>query len=251
MIDNYRVLVIITARAGSKGLPGKNSKLLNGKPLIAWPILAAKGSSYVDKIIVSTDGEHIATLAREYGAETPFIRPEALAQDTSTSIDVVEHALDFLSQNKENFDYLVLLEPTSPLTESIDIDNALAQLHNNTVNAKAIVGVTAVEDSHPDFCLSLNNNGCIVSYQKNFSSTRRQELSDVYRFDGSLYISDIPTLLEKKSFYHPQTLPYILPKWKSFEIDDLTDFICIEAIMKNLTLLKNTELIQQKEKVNE
>ncbi len=251
MIDNLRVLVIITARSGSKGLPGKNSKNLNGKPLIAWPILAAKGSSYVDKIIVSTDGEYIARIAQEYGADVPFIRPEELAQDTSTSIDVVEHVLDFLAQQQENFDYLVLLEPTSPLTECIDIDNAIEQLHNNTVNAKAIVGVTAVEDSHPDFCLSVNNKGCIVSYQENFSSPRRQEISDVYRFDGSLYISDISTLLEKKSFYHQQTLPYIVPKWKSFEIDDLTDFICIEAIMKNLTLLKNAELNQNGEEADE
>lgn len=246
MINSKRVLAIVPARSGSKGLKGKNIKELCQKPLIAWPIEAAKSSKYIDKIIVSTDSAIIADVASKYGAQVPFIRPVSLAQDESTSIDVVEHALAFLKNANDHYDYLVLLEATSPLTDGHDIDSALEQLLNNKSEAKAIVGVTEVVDSHPAFCVELNEKGCITPYQKKYQSLRRQELSLLYRFEGSLYISEIETLLEKKAFYHDKTLPYIVPKWKSFEIDDITDFICVEAIMKNLALIadENQTLIK-------
>lgn len=251
MINDKRVLVVITARAGSKGLPGKNSKILAGKPLIAWPILAAQQSRYVDHIIISTDGEHIAEIAKQYQVEVPFIRPQHLADDQATSFDVLEHAITFLANKKQTFDYLVLLEPTSPLTQGQDIDNALELLlntHNIAQGASAIVGISDVEDCHPDFCLTVDQQGFINPYQDNFKVLRRQELERVYRFEGSLYISNISTLLKEKGFYHQHTLGYKVPKWQSFEIDDLTDFICIEAIMNNLEQLKQTQ--QKQVRVN-
>lgn len=240
MINGKRVLALITARGGSKGLKGKNIKPLCGKPLLAWPIDAAKQSNYIDKIVVSTDCQKIADVAVKYGAELPFIRPDEIAQDTTTSFEVIEHALNQLTIRGEHFDILVLLEPTSPLTQTEDIDKALENLTENNVGAQAIVGVTDVEDSHPSFCLTVDKHGLIQSYQDEFKVTRRQDLTSVYRFEGSLYISQIPYLLTHETFYHQHTLPYFVPKWQAFEVDDLTDFICIEAIAKNLKSIRET-----------
>ncbi len=240
MINGKRVLVLIPARGGSKGLKGKNVKPLCGKPLLAWPIDAAKQSNYIDKIIVSTDCQKIADVAVNYGAELPFIRPDEIAQDTTTSFEVIEHALNHQTIINEHFDILVLLEPTSPLTQTEDIDKALEKLTENNAGAQAIVGVTDVEDSHPSFCLTVDSQGLIQSYQDEFEVTRRQDLTSVYRLEGSLYISQIPYLLSHGTFYHQHTLPYLVPKWQAFEVDDLTDFICIEAIAKNLESLRKT-----------
>ena len=239
MINEKMVLVIIPARGGSKGLPGKNTKMLCGKPLLGWPIQAAKKSKYVDKIIVSTDDEKIKKVALHQGAEVPFLRPKDLANDESKSADVIEHAINFL-QESNNFDYIILLEPTSPLTETIDIDQALEILDSKRNIADCIVGVSKVENTHPLFDVVINSENLIVPYiQSGFgSATRRQDLDELYFFEGSLYISDVKVFLNKKTFYHDRTLSYIVPKWKSFEIDHMVDFICVEAIMKNIQLLR-------------
>ncbi len=240
MINGKSVLAIIPARGGSKGLPGKNIKELCGKPLVAWPICTAKNSSYVDKIIVSTDDPKIGEIARQEGAEVPFLRPSELATDISTTISVIIHAVNFLLKRGESFDYCLLLEPTSPLTEKHDVNEALELLDSMRSKADAIVGVSEVISTHPVFDVRITRGGLISPYVgEDFSAAgRRQDLEKLYFFDGSLYISDMKTLLEKQTFYHSRTLPYITPKWKSFEVDDIVDFICIEAIMKNLTLLK-------------
>jgi CMP-N,N'-diacetyllegionaminic acid synthase len=243
MINNKKILAIIPARSGSKGLPGKNVINLCGKPLLAWPILAAKKSRYVDEIIVSTDDEYIAEKAREVGAEVPFIRPAELASDTATSISVIEHAISFQGSRGQTYHYLILLEPTSPLTDNEDIDKALELLDSNRINADAIVGVSKLEQAHPLFTIVINEAGLIQPYcnEKFSSPARRQDISEHYFFDGSLYISDIAVLLKRKSFYHDRTLPYIVPKWKAFEVDDIIDLICIEAIMNRLSILKGND----------
>lgn len=240
MISQKSVLAIIPARGGSKGLPGKNIKKLCGKPLVAWPIHAAKSSLYVDKIIVSTDDPQIADIARREGAEVPFLRPEKLAADDSTTISVIVHAINFLSELGETFEYCILLEPTSPLTESYDIDNAFELLESMRTKADSIVGVSEVIATHPVFDVTINQEGLITPYVgEDFSgAVRRQDIEKLYFFEGSLYISDVKTLLERQTFYHSRTLPYIVPKWKAFEVDDMVDLICIEAIMKNIALIK-------------
>lgn len=241
MIKELRILALIPARSGSKGLKGKNTKILAGKPLIAWPIQAAQASQYVDKVIVSTDGEHIAEVARQYQADVPFMRPVHLASDTASSFDVIKHAIETLDSEGEVFDYLLLLEPTSPLTQTRDIDLAIERLVNNTDNAKAIVGVCANEEGHPAFSIKINQQGFLQPYQDSFQVLRRQELPQCFRYDGSLYCSDIKTLMQEQSFYHQATLGYLVPKWQAFEIDDLTDFVCIEAIMNNLARIQASE----------
>ena len=239
MIGEKKVLALIPARSGSKGLPGKNIINLNGKSLLGWPIEASKNSQYIDKIVVSTDDELIAQTAQNFGAEIPFLRPAELATDESTSIVVIEHALMFFKEKGIDFDYLVFLEPTSPLTEATDINRALEALESNSL-ADSIVGVSLVESTHPVFDVSINKQGLIEPYlTKNFSSAgRRQEIEEVYFLDGSLYISDTSVLLQKRGFYHERTMPYIVPKWKAFEVDDLVDLLCIETIMKNKERIK-------------
>ncbi len=241
MINGKRVIAIIPARSGSKGLPRKNIRILHGRPLLGWPILAAKNSKYVDKVIVSTDSDKFATIAREQGAEVPFLRPVELSGDTANSVDVILHALDFLGECGETFFYVILLEPTSPMTEASDVDKALEQLEGNGVGAVSIVGISKVESAHPAFDVYLDaKQGTILPYQDKLGAAiRRQELDPLYFYDGSLYISNVEELFRRKSFYHDATLGYVTPRWKAIEIDSLFDFICAEAIIKHKELLKD------------
>jgi CMP-N,N'-diacetyllegionaminic acid synthase len=243
LIGNKKVLALIPARGGSKGLPGKNSKSLGGKPLLGWPIQAARESRHVDRVIVSTDDPGIAEKARELGGEIPFLRPSPLASDTATTFSVIEHAIKFLEERERTtFDYIVLLEPTSPLTEAEDVDKAIEILESKRVIADSIVSVSRLVNAHPDFTVSITNIGVIAPYGLNgfASMNRRQDLSRLYVFEGTIYISDTQVLLTKRSFYHDRTLPYVVPKWKSFEIDDFVDFLCVETIMNNREVLKRT-----------
>ncbi|MEY4316914.1 MAG: hypothetical protein RI902_722 [Pseudomonadota bacterium] len=232
MINGKRVIAIIPARGGSKGLPGKNIKELCGKPLIAWSIEAGLGSKYIDEVMVTTDSEEIARISRDFGATVPFIRPAELASDTATSFDTLKHAIDYYQNERdESFEYVVLLEPTSPLRDKNDIDKSIEQLTTEQ-DAMAIVGICKTESQNPAFLVKKDNRGFIVGYEdKEMKGLRRQDIKDVYFFEGSVYVSQIDTLLREKSFYHEHTIGYVVPKWKSFEIDDIDDFIMVGALL--------------------
>jgi CMP-N,N'-diacetyllegionaminic acid synthase len=243
MINGRTVLALVPARRGSKGLPLKNIRTLEGKPLLVWPIETARQSRYVDHVVISTDDPEFAEIARVAGAEVPFLRPAALASDESPSIEFILHALDALTTAGRNYDYLVLLEPTSPLTEFSDVDSALEMLVAREQDADSIVGVSSLTSNHPAFAVRITKAGSIQPYAKNdFGSLpRRQELEPLYSLDGSLYISNTNALIRERTFYHRRTLPYVTPRWKSLEIDDLLDFICIEAILKHRHILLKSE----------
>lgn len=233
MIAGRRVLAIVPARAGSKGLPGKNVRPLHGKPLLAWPIAAARGSHHVDRTIVSTDDAGYAQIAVAHGADAPFLRPAELASDAAPSSGFILHALDTLAAAGEHYDYVVLLEPTSPLTEASDVDAALAQLVAASDRADAIVGIAPLETSHPAFAVRRDTDGAIRPL---LSSTfgdlpRRQDLEPVFALDGTLYISTVAALRRERSFAHARTLGYVTDRFKAMEIDDLVDFLCVEALM--------------------
>ena len=234
MINKKKIVALIPARSGSKGLKNKNILNLKGNPLIHYPITAAKDSLYVDRIIVSTDSEKIADIAKTHGAEVPFLRPLNLASDTTTSSEVIIHMLETLNTELADFEYLILLEPTSPLTTGNDIDRALIELDSNN-KFTALTSVAKIESNHPEYCLSINDNK-IQPYKGKFpgKAMRRQEIEDLYFLDGSLYLSRIKNFIKTKSFYHEKTLPFIVPYWKSFEIDTYLDLVCIEAIMNNI-----------------
>lgn len=234
MFRGKSFLAVITARGGSKGLPGKNIKDLCGKPLIAWSIEAGLKSKYIDEVVVSTDSHVIADISKKYKANVPFLRPKNLSTDTASSFDAVRHAINFYkSELKKEFDYIVLLEPTSPLRTAQDIDASIESLLSSST-AKSIVGIGKTEDQNPEFLVSKNKNGFISGYKnKNMKVLRRQDISDVYFFEGSIYVSDVETYLERKTFYHQDTLGFEFPKFKSLEMDDMDDYIMIEAIMKH------------------
>jgi len=233
MYKGKSFLGIITARGGSKGLPGKNIRVMNGKKLIEWTVEAAKKSSYLDTVMVTTDSVQIGNVAKESGAEVPFMRPSELAGDTVSSFDTIKHTIDFYEDKLgKSYDYVVLLEPTSPLRESVDIDRAIEQLFENE-EAESIVGVCKAEAAHPSFLAVKDEGGFLSGYMgRSVEAIRRQELDDVYFFEGTVYASETDVLKKKRSFYHDRTIGYVVPKWKSPEVDDIYDFIMIEAVMK-------------------
>ncbi|WP_281661968.1 acylneuraminate cytidylyltransferase family protein [Microvirgula aerodenitrificans] len=230
MIQGKSVLALVPARGGSKGLPGKNVRPLLGKPLIGWSIDQGRASKYVDAVVVSTEDAVIAAVARDHCAEVPFMRPPELASDTASSIDVILHALDTLEQAGRHYDMLVLLEPTSPLRETADIDAALEALLAHA-DAQSIVGVAKAESGHPSFLL--RRKGVLLEpyAPQEFGAKRRQELDELFFLEGTVYIAWVDALRTRRSFYHERTMPYVVPKYKSFEVDDLTDFTVIEALM--------------------
>lgn len=240
MINQKKVLAIIPARGGSKGLPGKNIRELNGMPLIAWPIKAALNSKYIDRVVVTTDDSEIAEIALKYGAEVPFMRPAEFARDTSPSSEAILHALRLCIETDGEYDYFVLLEPTSPLTETADVDKALEILVSS--EALSIVGTCKVESTHPVYCATIGSDNLLKPYNRDSFAkpVRRQDVDELYYFEGSLYISEVKKYLETGTFYHEFTLPYIVPAWKALEIDTLLDFLKIEAVMRNKELLSLT-----------
>ncbi len=239
MIDDQPVLAVVPARGGSVGLPGKNLVDVNGVPMVAWPIRAGLGSRYVDTVVVSTDDAGIAAVAREHGAEVPFTRPAIHATATATSSQVVLHALDFFRAQGRKFGYVVLLQPTCPLTDAHDVDTAMESLHGNRAAADTIVGVHRVESPHPDHALELEPNGLLrTHFADSFAALgRRQDTTELYYPEGTVYISDVAVLRAEGTFYHDRTMGYLVPKWKALDVDDLVDLICVRAVMQNIDLL--------------
>ena len=218
------LLTIIPARGGSKGIKNKNIKKLCGYPLIAWTILTAKKSKYIKQIVVSTDSKKIANVSRKYGATVPFIRPKKYATDKASSFSILKHAINFFNSKNINFDYVILLEPTSPLRQVEDIDNCIKKVLRKKIDT--MVSVTKVICQHPRFIYSINKKNILVPYITNNDNLymRRQDIDPLYYLEGSIYLSRIKTLMEKKTFYHNKTVAYKIEKWKSLEIDDIDDF---------------------------
>jgi len=235
MYKRKKFLAVIIARKGSKGLKNKNILNLNGTPLVAYPIIAAKKSKFIDKVIVSTDSKIIKNIAKHYKADIPFIRPKLLSGDKISSRAVVMHALNFFKKKNESFDYVILLEPTSPLTNFKDINKAIKILVNNESYADSLVSIGKSTSQHPIFQFEKNNKNILKKlFYKKINYLNRQELNDVYYLDGSLYISKITKFIKIKDFLsNDRTIGLLLAKIKWFEIDDQLDFF----VMKNLTKL--------------
>ena len=175
-----KVLAIIPARAGSKGLKNKNIKLLNGKPLIAYTIMQAKKSELISKIVVSTDSDEIATISKQYGAEVPFIRPKEFSYDNSLTYDVVQHCIDFFNDRQDIYDIILLLQPTTPFRPFTTIDKAIEILLNDK-SFDSVVSVVDVDGNHPNR-MKIIKDGKLLNYvNQGFEDMRpRKELSQVY-----------------------------------------------------------------------
>lgn len=232
MIKNKSVIAIIPARGGSKGLSGKNIRSLCGKPLIAWSIEKAKKSKYLDAVLVTTDSLEIVEIAKQHGASVPFLRPAELATDRSSTYDVIRHALAYCRETeKKEFDYTVLLEPTSPLREDDDIDNMLENLERQSNEFDAIVSVGEVSE-HPSIMKRLSEGRMEPFYSDLAQTTRRQDNVPAYFPYGVAYMAKTAKLLNENTFYMERCLPFPIKRYQNYEIDDLYDFLCVEAVMK-------------------
>ena len=227
-----KILAVIPARGGSKGLKNKNIKKLCGHPLIAWTIKRAKRSKFIKRVIVSTDSKKILNISKKYGASVPFIRPKKYATDKANDFVVLKHAIDFFKNNGEYFDYIIMLQPTSPLRELEDIDNSIKKILKG--NFESLVSVSKLDVHHPRFIYSIKDKDNLVPFlkKKRGSDIRRQDIEPLYFLEGSIYISKIKSLMKYKSFYHGKTKSYKMPKWKSLEIDDTEDLDIAELYIK-------------------
>ena len=217
MFDDRRVLALIPARGGSKGLPGKNVAPLGGRPLIAWTVAAARGSAFVDEVVVTTDDDAIAQAAVAAGARVPFRRPAALAADEARMGDVVAHALEALAAGDAPYGWLLLLQPTSPLRTATHIDEAFARLRASA--GRAVVSVCEAEHS-PRWTASLPPDGNMAGFGDPAATrANRQDLGVFYRLNGAIYLTDIEYWRDRQGFLGPATYAYVMAQDDSVDID--------------------------------
>ncbi len=228
------VLFVIAARGGSKGVPRKNIKLLGGMPLIAYKIISAQKCQYEKRIIVSTDDDEIASISKKYGADVPFIRPKELATDSASSIDVVLHAMDWITENDtRKYDYVCLLEPSSPFASYLDLDEAIRIL--DECQGDTLLGMKEAEVT-TNFIHPLDENGGLSEFYyalENLSSLRRQDQRREYTMNGCMYISRWNYFVKNKMFHSVKSVPYIMPEEKSIEIDTLLDYEIARLFIEN------------------
>lgn len=227
MYKNKTFLAVIPARGGSKRLPRKNVLDLSGKPLIGWTIEAALKSNYIDNVIVTSDDNEILTISKQYGVDT-IKRPEVLANDTATTFDAIKHTIE----NSPQFDYIVLLQPTSPLRNKKHIDEAIELLMIR--NADAIVSVCEMDHS-PLWSNTLPEDGKMCGFlEENIKNKRSQDLLPYYRLNGAIYICKTDKLLDEKSFFIQDNIyAYIMDKKCSIDIDEEIDFRIIQCLIKD------------------
>jgi CMP-N,N'-diacetyllegionaminic acid synthase len=233
MIDGKSILAIIPAREGSKGLAGKNIRPMCGKPLIGWSIDKAKKCRYLDMVLVSTDDHEIASIAQSFGAYVPFLRPAEFATDQSSTYEVIWHALSYLKDEEyKKFDYVVLLEPTSPLREDDDIGKMLELLVARQDEFDSIVSIGEVNE-HPSIMKRLVADGIEPFCPNLAQTTRRQDNAAAYFPFGVAYIAKTSSLQEENTFYTRRCMHFLIKRYQNYEIDDIYNFLCTESVMKH------------------
>lgn len=220
-------IALIPARGGSKGIKRKNIKLFNNKPLIYWSIEMALSCNYIDRVIVSTEDEEIADIARSFSAEVPFIRPASLAQDHSKGIETVLHALDNLSDVSN----ILLMQPTSPLRKNNHIKEIFKL--RSKLNCDSAVSVCLAK-KHLDLFFSMDSKNRIIPSSKKLKLAPRQDYPDKYILNGSLYLSTKESILRSKSFITSNTIGYIMPEEYSIDIDTQLDWDIAEFLMTKM-----------------
>ena len=224
-----KICSIITARGGSKGIPRKNIKSLNGKPVLAYSIEHSISTKLIENTYVSTEDKEISKVSRDFGAKI-IKRPEELAEDTSSSVDVVLHSLEYLENKSELPDFFVLLQPTSPLRTSKDIENAIKLFIDNECDSL----ISVCEISHASMLsLSLKNDFLVPNCDEEFLNKRRQDLPTYYSPNGAIYITTPESLRKNNTFIPKKTIPYVMPKERSVDLDTPFDFKLAEFLLKN------------------
>ena len=225
-----RVVAIIPARSGSKGIPHKNIQEIAGKPLLAYTIEAALKSKYVNRVIVSTDSFEIAKIAKSYGAEVPFLRPSELAMDDTPMVAVIQHAVRYLETVEQYFvNIVVILQPTSPLRKTKYIDEAIEKLIKS--NADSVIAVCEVKH-HPFWLFILDGDKARPFIEEGLSITRRQELPKVYSVNGAVYVVRKDVLFKENSIIGKNTRAIVMPREESVDIDDYFDLFIAEMTIK-------------------
>ena len=230
MINRGSCLGVIPARGGSKRLPGKNIMLLAGKPLIQWTIEAGLESDVIDELIVSTDDIEIADISRKCGANVPYIRPANLAMDSSSSYDVLEHALFELESKGKQYEYIIMLQPTSPLRTEYHIDSATSLLNDK----KADGVVSVVKTEHPvQWCNVLPSSLEMTNFlDPEYRNVRSQDLPVSYRLNGAIYLSKVERLRKERSpVYGDRMFAYEMQRFESIDIDEYIDFQFAECLL--------------------
>lgn len=231
---NPRILGLVLARGGSKRLPGKNLRPLHGRPLLAWSIEAALACPAIALTLVSTDCETIAGVALACGAQVPFLRPALLAQDHSTSADAALHALDYLRDVQgQDFDAVLLLEPTSPLRASGDLAGVASLLSRRWQETDAVVTVGRVALEQPAVMKMLGDDGFLSPWLLEAAGAPAVEHGAAWFPYGVAYAVKVSALRQWRSFYPPRVLGYTIERWQNYEVDDEFDFVCVEAIVNH------------------
>ena len=225
-------LAVIPARSGSKGLPNKNIKVLAGKPLLAYTVLAAKESGLFDEICLSTDSAEYARIGLEYGANVPFMRSPELSGDTVDSWAVVREVLQKYREAGREFDTVALLQPTSPLRTAQDIVSAYQLFASR--NARAVVALSETEDS-PLLCNKLPADSSLSGFLNICENGPRQRQGAFYRVNGAIYIARTPFIESIVNLYQAGCYGYVMPKERSVDIDDEMDFFIAQALMQRET----------------
>lgn len=224
------VLGLIPARAGSKGVPRKNLRLLAGKPLLRYSIESAAAARRLGRVVVSTESAEIAAAARDAGAEVPFLRPADLAADDTPMLPVVAHALRALAEQGEEYDAVCLLQPTCPLRRAEDIDGCIDLLERSA--ADAVVTVLEVPSRyHPHWAFMENADGSLRRATDAPLASRRQELAPAFHRDGSIYVTRSAVVLDEGSLYGRRTLGYRTDAERNVNIDDLEDWRRAERLL--------------------
>ncbi|TWT27722.1 cytidylyltransferase domain-containing protein [Planomicrobium sp. CPCC 101110] len=230
MYQNKKLLAIIPARGGSKGIPNKNIIQVVGKPLIKYSIDEALKSKYLDAIVVSTEDEAIKKVALECGAEVPFLRPIELAADTSRTIDALIYTLRKLEKEGRKYDYIVLLQPTQPLRKSWHIDEAIEKIVE--VDADSLVSVSEVNE-HPILMRTIDEKNRANNLLEIKSTVRRQDFSKIYKVNGSVYINKINENFNYDTSLNDNSLAYIMAREFDVDIDEIFDLEIFKLRLEN------------------
>lgn len=229
MYKNKKILAVIPARGGSKGIPSKNIFNVGGQPLIKYTIDCAKNSKYLDRTVISTDSLEIKRVAEEYGGDVPFMRPAELALDTSKTIDSIVHAVKTLKEMGEEYDYVMIIQNTVPLRKSWHVDESIEKIVDS--NERSLVSVTEVEQ-HPILMRTLNEDGTLKNLLHMNSTMRRQDFPKFYKVDGAIAIQKIDKEFNLNTSINDGKLAYIMESKYSIDIDNYIDIKVIEYYLE-------------------
>lgn len=228
-----QTLIVIPARAGSKGLSNKNMRLLLGKPLVLWTVEQCLTENADAIVHVSTDSMEIATICRQAGAEVPYIRPSELATDTASTYDVVQHAIRWYRENHSlEFQFVVVAEPTAPLRRSDELSRALHTLRLSSDGAQSIVSVGRAH-THPSYALVMTQGFVNPVNEAEPMPERRQDLAPIVTAYGTVFAAHVSHYEKHGTFFTKKCKAQVLERWQSYEIDDLYDFVCVEAVLRH------------------